>query len=233
MSTSPRSSAPRDARRSDAPSRRRPRPSSSRASGSATCSRRADRPGDDARGLPRARSALVRMIDPAAMGRFRVDGLRPRLAGRSRRPPGLRLPLGPRQPRRTAGEAANGSTRANALLLRSADGRLSLVVVVHRTAGERIANLHARSARSAPRPVRPPPGHSAGVAARSRKAPPSDRLAADLGTVGEPARPCPARPSPARMTVRGGARAAVVRLSTGSAIRRRRIGSRLARREFA
>ena len=132
-------------------SRRRPRARSSRVSARASCSSDLQSaPNADLPAYLEARSALVRMIDPAAMGGFAVmafgrglpDGAPLRGLTRTTRD---RTGLG-RSPYRHA-------IRANAH--RSLADGPGVVAGRRSTAGGRIANWHARSARSVPRP-RPP-----------------------------------------------------------------------------
>ena len=134
-------------------SARRPRPSSSSASARRTCSRRiqAD-PATTLEGYLAVRSALIRLLDPSAMGRFRVmafgrgwpaDG--PPLRGLGYR---LRAESAASRPHLTAPDPT-GIGRCT--YCRSPARRRTIHHGRARPDGEWRANLHARSARAAPR----------------------------------------------------------------------------------
>ena len=108
------------------------------------------------------RSALMRLLDPRAMGRFRVMAFGRGLAGRTAAR-GTRLP--PPLPTRATGRAARTGPPPT---LRRRNREMYLLPprpparTIHhgraRPDGERRANLHARSARAAPRHLaRPTP----------------------------------------------------------------------------
>ena len=144
------------------------------------------------------RSALMRLLDPAAMGRFRVMAFGRRLAGRRPTEPPLglfafRLPA--RRPRRSDRRGGlEAPTREMPYCRALPPERSRCRGRSHdRTAGERGANLHARSARSAPRPV-PRPRR------RTRRGPtrPDPSTASSAAPAAPPTCPVPRRRRSAR-----------------------------------
>ena len=110
------------------------------------------RPGDDPRGVPRRPVRADAAARPGRDGPVPGDGLRPRLAGR----PAAR---GARVPARTPGRSRQTDrTRiGTSTYCRSCPPRATIRHGRARPDGERRANLHARSARAAPRHLRTGP----------------------------------------------------------------------------